>query len=359
MIYNREYEMNEMSQQHIIFFEEIKKFQEEQKKQKQRGLNDYNMVNVVRKENAEVGMHSNVIYSLIDPNGLHYQDDLFLNLFIKVVLNIDSKDFGILKSVEAEESTDMNRRIDFTIKSSNYYIGIEMKIDASDLDEQISHYYDDLAAKANNDNIENVVIYYLTKDGKEASPNSHKGIDYEKISFEKHILDWIEKCQSEVRNITNLNEAFENYKDIVRKITNKFEGKVMSLEEFLENEKFRDILIDIENAQKKYRSNFYKKLNGYLLKNENVEVLEFSNKWHLNIQIHKKYKLHLTHYEKDFNLLINTKILENEEFERINQTCKALGFKSVGENIFCIGKIILSNTHELRESLNKLIDELE
>ncbi|UTJ05708.1 PD-(D/E)XK nuclease family protein [Arcobacter roscoffensis] len=46
-------------------------FLSEQEKQKQRGLNDYNIVNLVRKENAEVGMHSNVIYSLIDPNGLH------------------------------------------------------------------------------------------------------------------------------------------------------------------------------------------------------------------------------------------------------------------------------------------------
>ena len=42
------------------------------------------MVNIVRKENAEVGMHSNVIYSLIDPNGLHYQDDLFYKYLLKM-----------------------------------------------------------------------------------------------------------------------------------------------------------------------------------------------------------------------------------------------------------------------------------
>ena len=72
-----------LDERFINFFEKIKLFKEEQKKQKQRGLNDYNMVNVVRKENAEVGMHSNVIYSLIDPNGLHYPDDLFLNKFIR------------------------------------------------------------------------------------------------------------------------------------------------------------------------------------------------------------------------------------------------------------------------------------
>jgi hypothetical protein len=52
------------------------------------------MVNVVRKENAEVGMHSNVIYSLIDPNGLHYQDDLFLKIFITIVLGEKIENFG-------------------------------------------------------------------------------------------------------------------------------------------------------------------------------------------------------------------------------------------------------------------------
>ncbi|QNM89354.1 hypothetical protein HOO34_06645 [Aliarcobacter cryaerophilus] len=61
-----------LDEKYINFFEKIRLFKEEQKKQKQRGLNDYNMVNVVRKENAEVGMHSNVIYSLINPQGLHY-----------------------------------------------------------------------------------------------------------------------------------------------------------------------------------------------------------------------------------------------------------------------------------------------
>ena len=65
-----------MNKEYEDFFKFVEKFKKEQQKQKKRGLNDYNMVNIVRKENAEVGMHSNVIYSLINPNGSHYQDDL-------------------------------------------------------------------------------------------------------------------------------------------------------------------------------------------------------------------------------------------------------------------------------------------
>ena len=114
------YLMSNEENKYINFFENIKKFKIKQKQQKQRGLNDYNMVNVVRKENAEVGMHSNVIYSLIDPDGLHYQDDLFLQIFISDVLEIS--DFGEILSVNAEESTHEQRRVDFTIKSTKYII---------------------------------------------------------------------------------------------------------------------------------------------------------------------------------------------------------------------------------------------
>jgi len=225
------------------FFQKIKILKKEQDEQKKRGLNDYNMVNVVRSEFSEVGMHSNVIYSLINPDGDHYQEDLFLNLFIQDVLTDIKDDFGEILSVNVEESTFANRRIDFTIKSSKYYIGIEMKINANDLENQLSHYEEDLIKKAEQNGIdkENVFIYYLTKNGREASPKSSNGTTYKQVSFEEHILQWINNCQKEVRNITNLNEAFENYKDIVRKITKQYKGKVMELKNFIlkDQEKYK------------------------------------------------------------------------------------------------------------------------
>ena len=262
-----------LDERFINFFEKIKLFKEEQKKQKQRGLNDYNMVNVVRKENAEVGMHSNVIYSLIDPNGLHYQDELFLQIFIKDVLEIN--DFGNILSVQAEESTNENRRVDFTIKSNNYYIGIEMKVDASDLENQISHYYDDLKEKASKDSNQEVIIYYLTKNGKDASLNSHNNkLEYKRISFENHILTWIENCQKEVKNITNLNEAFENYKDIVKKITNKYEGRVMSLKnELLYNEEYFELAKQISEAFQEAKNEKLCKLKNKQI-NLIIEIVE-------------------------------------------------------------------------------------
>ena len=245
------------------FFEKIKSFKEKQAEQKNQGLNDYNMVNVVRRENQEVGMHSNVIYSLIDPFGLHYKDDLFLNLFIKHVLKID--DFGTVYEVCKEESTKDNKRIDFTIKSDKYFIGIEMKIDASDSPAQLYDYYEDLMGKAKKNNIDekHVKIYYLTKFGTNPAsyslekyetnstvPSLEKLEEYKKISFEEHILAWINACQKEVKDTVNLNEALNNYRTIVEKITGKYKSNIKQIEEFMrEDEKI------FKMAQKFYHDN--------------------------------------------------------------------------------------------------------
>ncbi|QKF77489.1 hypothetical protein ADFLV_1464 [Arcobacter defluvii] len=314
-----------LDEKYINFFEKIRLFKEEQKKQKQRGLNDYNMVNVVRKENAEVGMHSNVIYSLIDPDGLHYQDDLFLQIFIKDVLEIN--DFGNILSVQAEESTNENRRVDFTIKSSNYYIGIEMKVDASDLENQISHYYDDLKEKASKDSNQEVIIYYLTKNGKDASSHSHREIEYKKISFEKHILQWIENCQKEVRNITNLNEAFENYKDIVKKITNKYEGRVMSLKnELLKNEEYFELAKEISEAFQEAKN---EKINEFknkqinliieIVKEKNLQYVSYLPKNWTAIDILSELSLRIIANENDYLIQIFDKEGYGQDVDKLKK----------------------------------------
>ena len=246
----------------FILIENIIKKQEEQKK---RGLNNYNMVNVVRKATHEVGMHSNIIYSLINPNGEHFQGTLFLNLFIEKVLmpklKLDSiEDFGEIYSVQAEESTEANRRIDFTIKSDRYAIGIEMKVNAGDLQHQISHYYEQLEKESDLNNKNNVYIFYLTKYGTNPSQKSIKiksgtttQFDPSKhvhlVSFEKDILNWVNASQKEVNNITNLNMALQNYKEIVKKITNQYKGNVMDIEEELLNNK-KELLLALELDKK-------------------------------------------------------------------------------------------------------------
>ena len=236
------------------FFQEIKEFLAEQKLQRLRGLNDYNILKVVRSPNEEVGLHSRFLHSFLDINGEHYQNDLFVNIFIKNVLKLN--DFGRVLRVKREDLTDKNRRIDFTIKSEKYFIGIEMKIDADDQEQQIYDYHKFLeGVKTDN---QKVIIYYLTKYGVEASEKSYiKGdekIEYKQISFKKDILKWIEECQKEVENITNLNYALKEYKEIVKIITEEKKEKVMNLVEKIlekENEDWLEIAEEIHKAYPK------------------------------------------------------------------------------------------------------------
>jgi len=227
------------------FFEEIEKFKKEQEKQKQRGLNDYNVMTAIRKPHAEVGMHSNFIHSLLNKDGKHYQDDLFANLFVKYVLKID--DFGKVLEADKEKIIDRNRRIDFTIESEKYMIGIEMKIYASDQDKQIYDYFNFLTKEKAN---KKVKMYYLTLDGREASESSLNNLEkesYQNISFKEDILNWLEASKKEVQNITNLNNAIGYYTDVVKQLTNKYESPINKYKDFFLNQKNYELYEEFED----------------------------------------------------------------------------------------------------------------
>ncbi len=242
------------------FVKEIENFKKEQNKQKQRGLNDYNVMKVLRKPHAEVGMHSNFIYSLLDIEGDHYQGDLFAKLFVEHALLYE--DFGQIKKVQMEEDAD-GRRIDFTIKSDKYYIGIEMKIYAEDQPNQIADYFNDLTKKTNKNNNQKVEIFYLTLDGKEASKNSCHDISYKRISFEKHILNWLDKCQYEVRNITNLNNAIGYYKEIINILLHKYESPINNFKDFFMKQNNYELFLKFKDELKN-KFSYYKEIkNGF------------------------------------------------------------------------------------------------
>ena len=275
--------------------EELKKQLQEftniRDQQKSRGLNDYNVMTAIRKAHSEVGMHSNFIYSLLEIEGNHYQGDLFAKLFIEHTLLYALKDFGKIQEIQMEEDAD-GRRIDFTIKSDNYYIGIEMKIYAEDQPNQIADYFKDLTQKAQKDKNQTVEIYYLTLDGKEASNNSCQDTRYKIISFEKHILNWLEASKKEVSNITNLNNAIGYYTDVVKQLTNKYQSPINRYEDFFLNQEIYEcyeknqntILKDLKdsveikkafkNTKQKLYDDFYKNLLKPILEN-NISLLYF------------------------------------------------------------------------------------
>jgi len=369
-----------LDSEYQLFFDLILDFKQLQDQQKQRGLNDYNILNVVRDEYAEVGLHSRVLYSLLDPEGLHYQKDLFLKLFIKEVLKIS--DFGDMASVivEREEQTQEARRIDFTIKNTNYYIGIEMKLNAADGQNQLSDYEDYLKTKSkNNIDKDKVIIYYLSLDGKKANPDSSNGIKYKQISFEKDILSWIEKCQKEVHNITNLNQAFENYKWIVQKITKKYRSQVMSFEKFLENNKgqiseeiIKNVLNEIDVLQRNAPKQLFDDLENVLIMNNykyeriNDQAIDLSmGKFFLRLI--NTISSQLNHFtlqvgilsDRDFKKTADNKLKSSivDELKKINKNFESGWLKCYG--VLYYEKNNYQNKKHILDTAPKMLQEIK
>lgn len=281
----------------------VKEKDQERKKQITRGLNNFNPLAIVRDISEEVGLHSKFIYELINPSGSHFQGRLFLNYFIKKVLSqiddIENKTKGEIqvKREDAKGKND-NKRIDFTIRTPKVLIGIEMKIYAEDQKNQIQSYYDRLKEEAEIKNkIENeepeVYVFYLTLNGKIPSKKSLgkytlNDNHIKLISFENEILDWINSCQKEVRNITNLNQALEDYKHIVEKLTGNYKGEVVNIvEEIAQSEEMLQTVLELDKKMNSIKAkalkNFFDKIDevlqeeGFLLVNNSIETSDDIN----------------------------------------------------------------------------------
>lgn len=237
---------------------------------KKRGNNDYNPLKAVQNPYNEVNMHSGFIYSLLDTNGEHYQDDLFLSLFLEV---LGLKEwFG--STINAQVRKESNY-IDLYIFNDTRHIIIENKINADDQPNQIATFIETIhnnGAENARVEYENIFVIFLTLHDREPSPNSRtnkdnnllweiKGdfleskdgkIGYKKVLYGDKILEWIESCQSKsgVGNITNLNYALESYKDIVQIITNKKKSTMNIADFFKEAEDFEVAFEIIKNTDK-------------------------------------------------------------------------------------------------------------
>lgn len=246
--------------------------------QKHRG-DKFNIFSILKMERLEVNTHSAFLYEFINPKGTHYQDDKYLRIFIDEVLEIKDFDFEKVK-VGRETFTNTSRRIDFTIENEDYYIAIEMKIDATDQDNQLSDYFEYAISK----NKKVTKVYYLTLDGKNASENSFKDkkiIDYEKISFQFDILNFIEKSIEKSANLPIIRESLIQYKNLILNITNQTTQEIqMEIMEIIKNpEMARAATIMSKNLNKAWAKRevlFWRylaiKLEEYLKDKKNWEL---------------------------------------------------------------------------------------
>ncbi|MGL5258076.1 MAG: PD-(D/E)XK nuclease family protein [Proteocatella sp.] len=193
---------------------------------------DFNIFSILNMERLEVRTHSALIYELLNPKGSHSQGYTYLKIFIDDILKIENFDFKNVK-VDRERSIQSLGRIDLVIENEDTLIIIEMKIDAGDQENQLKR-YNEYCIQCG----KKYHIFYLTLYGYEASEYStgNEAINYDCISFEVDIKNWINACicSKNTPTLPIIRETLVQYSKLIDKITNQLEGGLkMELNELL------------------------------------------------------------------------------------------------------------------------------
>ena len=253
------------------FFKDLVELDKKQREiRKNQGINDYNILTSVLSEYDEVRLHSRMIASFLDSQGYHYQDSLFFDLFMET---LELADFGI-DSTNLEVTPEYND-IDIYITDGARHIIIENKIGASDEEAQIQKYVAQIYKENKKLEGKNLLVLYLSIDRASPSQTSLGNLTiqpdarrdklvkgdkfkayFKNINYVANILPWLERCQKEMKDIPNLNMAFDQYAQVVRNITNTNERTKMTLAEILKTEKaYYDIGIELANEIENFGKN--------------------------------------------------------------------------------------------------------
>jgi len=197
---------------------------------------NYNVFEVLNIRSDE-DSHSRILTNILDPKGIHNCGDIFLKLFFEKFLpdksNIDFSNCQVYREYYARELG----RPDICIFCNDFGIVIENKIDALDQEKQLSR-YDELLKKKYGE--KKYRLFYLTKDGREASKESHCNVEYMRLAYYKDpdvieiendsnsdnensniikndILSWIKCCQEKVFNKPLIRETLEQYINLFKK----------------------------------------------------------------------------------------------------------------------------------------------
>ena len=236
------FELNEIKISNLLSL--YKKYSFMKENQSRRGLNDFNLFTSLLNMTDEVRLHSRFLYTLLDVYGDHGQGSLFLDLFLRECnlsdLGINTSSCRIYKEY---------RYIDLYITDGIKHVIIENKIYAPDQDKQIQTYVEAIENENKDDPEihENIIVIYLSLDRLKPSPESlgdfkcygdkliknDKEYSFRSITYKNEILSWIRASRKQVGNITNLSVIIEQYEDVILKLYNKYKGKLMTLNDYI------------------------------------------------------------------------------------------------------------------------------
>lgn len=287
--------MTESTQeQYQKFFNEFEKaykeYENKVKERRARGIHDYNVFDVLEAKEVK---HSKFIASLLDPKGLHYQGDLFLNKFIEVC-GID--DFG-LDTLNSQVYREY-KNIDIYITDGNKHIIIENKRWTGDHNEQVPRYIQTIIDEQNKDELseiyERILVLYLTpfdyvikelggidEVGKDYLKLRQNQVDFRHISYENEILNWLNKVKIEIVNLTDLNVIITQYEKAVKILTNQ--GEKMANDIVREQIKSNyELCVNIHNEFENTKINLLNELYSKVYKTlqETINPKDWTIKFH-------------------------------------------------------------------------------
>jgi len=187
----------------------------------------FNIFTVLHKFNDERRLHSRFIAFLLNTDGSHEQNDLFLKKFLE-----QTKVDFITKNVKVfpnEYDKSEKDNIDIFILGKKRAIIIENKIWAGDSNHEDHGQLEGYFEKVRDDyNIpsQNIIVYYLTLDGHRPSNEScgkYKGtgeMNLHLISYGVEIIQWLKESLEEIdKKHKKLKDAIVQYIKLLEKMT--------------------------------------------------------------------------------------------------------------------------------------------
>lgn len=177
----------------------------------------FNMFSVCGVNHYE-NTHSAIIAEFLSPTGTHGLKSKFLESFIQLLGDdFTVENFNYEKSKVRTEHPTEEGRIDIFIEDNqNKAIIVENKIYAGDQPEQLKR-YNRYAERYKN----GYQIIYLTLWGNDASEQSGEGVSYLPISYERHIINWLEKCVAISSRFPIVRETIIQYINHLKQLTNQ------------------------------------------------------------------------------------------------------------------------------------------
>ena len=187
----------------------------------------YNIFKAAGIRKKEVPM-CNVLLDLLDPKGLHYRGNIYLELFMDMVVTPRIKKAAALDlsktKVKKQSSTDEGRLIDIEISDGKIFIFIEAKIDAREQPKQLEDYAD--FSRKMNTSVGFIPVLFLTKNGRKSDQQVSED-KYVPISFEKDILLWLETCLEKTEETPPVREVLKQFIKAIKSFCGNMEDEAM------------------------------------------------------------------------------------------------------------------------------------